>query len=307
VDTFVEVAEELGTDPEAFSRLPDEELEETQMKLMEMTARRLLTDELRQEIVDALNQLRLRLKQAGQRDKTAKAAALQSFLSGSEGSEIWSMIGLVQAIVQRSLTAGFELLETSRQAMEAGHLDGSETPLTISERLAQSSLTQRANKLLRKVPGLGGYLEKQADSIWQEGVEAVFTGDLYLGLFTPEEMKIGLDLFRTTMGDVIREEAAAQEPEKIAIPEEKAKALISEIDDTITQLFTPVRLDQLRMRLNSILNDTHLPKQWLSFVLMLREYMADEEAIENEKPFLISAFLGELRAVDAALEQDRDE
>jgi hypothetical protein len=74
-------------------------------------------------------------------------------------------------------------------------------------------------------------------------------------------------------------------------------------DDYITELFTSERLDQLRARLNTTLNDPDCPKEWLVFIVMLAEYMAAEDAAENEKPFLISAFLGEMRAVSAALEE----
>lgn len=49
------------------------------------------------------------------------------------------------------------------------------------------------------------------------------------------------------------------------------------------------------------------PKRWLPFALMLRKYMADAEAIENERHFLISAFIGELRAVEATFSQDKGE
>ncbi len=307
VDTFVEVGEELGIDPEALSQLPDEEREDTNMQMLEMTTRRLLTDELRQDIINALNSLRLRLKQAGQPEKAAKAASLQSFLGGSESSEVWPLIGLVQAIVQRSLAAGFELLEASMEVVGAGVLDETEMPLSLVERMAQSSVAQKADALLHKVPGLSRFLEKQADSIWDEGIDAVFAGDLYLGIFAVEELEVGFDILEATLGAGISQETDTQEPVAIKPTEEQGKDLVLGIDDFITELFTPVRLDQLRTRLNTILNDKDYPRKWLPFVLMLAEYMADEAAVENEKVFLISAFLGEMRAVGAALQQDNDE
>jgi hypothetical protein len=307
VDTLVEVGEELGIDPAALSQLPDEEREDTTMQMLEMTTRRLLTDELRQDILSALNSLRLRLKQAGQPEKAAKAASLQSFLGGSETSEVWPLIGLVQAIVQRSLAAGFELLEASMEVVGADGLDETETPLSLAERVAQSSVAQKANTLLQKVPGLSRFLEKQADSIWDEGIDAVFAGDLYLGIFAVEELEVGFDIFKTTLGDNLSQETDAQEPITIKPTEEQSKALVLGIDDFITELFTPLRLDLLRTRLDTILNDKDSPRRWIPFILMLADYLADEEAVANEKGFLISAFLGEMRAVGAALQQGNDE
>ncbi|UCC88445.1 MAG: hypothetical protein JSV81_03810 [Anaerolineales bacterium] len=307
VDTFVEVAEELGTDPEALRQLPDDKRDETQMQLMEITAQRLLTDELRVDVINALNQLRLRLKKARQRKKAARVAAFQSFLRGSETSQLWPSIGLVQALVQRSLMTGFDMLEAASEALGVSHLDGSETPLALSERLAQSRLGRKANKLLQKVPGLGGYLEKQAETIWQEGVDAVFAGELNLGLFTQEELEAGLSVLVTTLEEVIGEELAGQAPTSVATSEEKAQTLFLKMSGFLTELLTPVRLDQLRRRLDACLNDSDLPKRWLPFALMLRKYMADAEAIENERHFLISAFIGELRAVEATFSQDKGE
>jgi hypothetical protein len=307
VNTFVEVGQELGIDPEALGHMPEGEREEAQMNLLELTAQRVLTDELRQDILNALNNLRQRLKRAGKREKAAQAAALQSFLGESDSSELWTTIGLVQAIVQRSLTAGFELYEASMEVMDAGGLDEGETPLTLAERVARSSVAQKADTLLQKVPGLGGYLEKQADRIWQEGVDAVFEGDLYLGVYTSEELEAGFDILRATRAGDVTQEATAQEPATRAITQEQGKSLISRIDDHLTELLTPARLDQLRTRLNTILDGSDYDRHWVAFLVMLVEYMADEEAVETEKGFLISAFLGEMRAVAAAMEEDTEE
>ena len=307
VDTFAEVGEELGIDPDSLSQLPEEEREETMMEMLLMTTQQLLTDELRQDVIDALNELRLRLKRAGKREKAAKAAALQSFLGESEDRELWSTIGLVRAIVQRSLAAGFELLDASMELVDVGGLDESETPLTISEKVNQSRLAKTTSSLLQRIPGLSGFMEKEADRIWEEGIHAVFEGDLCLGIFTTEELEAGLDIFGKTLGGAVIEETASQDPTTLTVSEETFKTLIAGMDDYITELFTPERLDQLRARLNTILGSSDFTGKWLAFIMMLVEYMADEEAVENEKWFLISAFLGEIRSVSEALEEDTDE
>jgi hypothetical protein len=213
------------------------------------------------------------------------------------------MFGLVQAIVQRSLAAGFDLLEMSREAMEASGPDEIESPLTLSEKLAQSSMVQKANSLLQKVPGLSGFLRKQADTIWEEGVDAIFTGDLYLGIFSREELEAGLDIFNQTLGGDIIEGADLQDETPLQIPEEKVKDLVLRLDDYVTDLFTPERLDRFRRRLRSIVNSPDYPEKWLAFRLMLLEYMADEDVMENEKRFFISALLGEMRVAGAAMRQ----
>jgi len=65
------------------------------------------------------------------------------------------------------------------------------------------------------------------------------------------------------------------------------------LDDYLTELITPERLDRLRARLDAVLKDPAY-KKWLGFLYMLVEYMADENAVEIEKRFLIQALLGEM-------------
>jgi hypothetical protein len=301
VDTLTQVGEELDLDPETLSRLPAGEQEEAQMTLLEATTRRLLTDKLRQDIIQALNELRLRLKGAGKQKESAQAAALQMFLDSDESEEMWPTIGLVQAIVQRSLAVGFEFFEASAELMEAGD----QSPLTMLDKLSQSRLGRRTEGLLKKVPGLSGYLEKQADKIWEEGTDAIFDGELSLELFTPDELMAGSEIFKTIFtGD--GDDDDDDDEGDLEITEETGKALITQIDNYITELFTPERLEQLRARLKAIVDDPAYDKKWLAFFMMLNTYLTDEDAVENEKPFLIKTFFGEMRHMSEELIEEEE-
>ena len=65
-------------------------------------------------------------------------------------------------------------------------------------------------------------------------------------------------------------------------------------------------MSQLQARLNDVANDPSYPEKWLAFRLMLAEYMAHEDAIENEKRFLIWALIGEMRAVQQLLFEEAE-
>jgi hypothetical protein len=249
-----------------------------------------------------LNGLRLRLKQSGKREEAARAALLQSFLSGKEVRESWQTIGLVQAIFQRSLDVGFELLEASEEVMESGDVE--EGSISLMEKLAQSSLAQKADALLRKIPGVQGFLEKQMDKIWEEGVKAIYAGDLYLELYSQEELKGATKVFAAVTGYDGDKQIATENPSSADLSEEVVRTLVSRLDGYVTELFTSERFEQLRGRLDTILRDPAYRGKWLPFIFMLRDYMADEDAVENEKMFLISALLGEMRAVDEDSSED---
>ncbi len=301
MDTFAEVVQELGIDPASLEEFSVEDREDTQMRILEGIIGRLLTDEFRQDILNGLNDLRLRLKQSGDREETAKAAALQSFLSGDETEGIWPMVGLVQAIFYRSIQVGFELMKASTEIMEI--VDPDKRGVSLSEKLAQSKVAQKVDSLLKKVPGLHGFLEKQADHIWEEGLDAVFTGELGLELFSPEEIGTGFEMFQTAFQDDIAETMETQDLRPLEMSQEKGMALVLQWDSYLTELFTPERLDQLRARLEAILKDPAYAGKWFPFLYMLAEYMADEDAVKNEKQFLITALAGEMRAVSTAFQE----
>ena len=305
LNTFSEVIREFDIEPGSLDELPDEEREDTQMTVREEIIRRLLTDELRQDIINGLNDLRLRLKRSGEREEVAKAAALQSFLGGDTGSDIWPMMGLVQAIFARSLAIGFELMETAMEVAETTDPDESDVPLT--EKLARSSVTQKAAELLERVPGLSGFLNKHADKVWEEGIDAVFAGELYLELFSLEELETGFKIFGATFGryDIV-EETDTPEPLTPEVPSEDVETVIFQLDDYITELFTPERLDQLRARLDAVLKDPAYAGKWSSFLYLLAENMADEDAVEYEMQFLIQALIGEMAFVAAEFQEDGD-
>ncbi|MCL4298948.1 MAG: hypothetical protein KJ077_24640 [Anaerolineae bacterium] len=305
--TYISVAESLGVaTPDELDKLPEEEQADKKAEILEETSRRLLTHELRQEIIEAVDRLRLRWKKDGKRAEAARAAGLQLTLSDRKSTAVWPMIGLVQAIVLRSLGAGFELVGVTMDEEEDDGNDD-ESLAALYEKLQDPGVDQKLEQAIKKVPGLQNYLEKQVDKIWEEGETAIFTGELYLELFTDEELEAGVEIFKTAMAE--REtgdnEAAEDTAEKAL--SRVGEALFSQLDIYLAQRFTPERLEQLRTRLRTVLDEADYPAKYFSFVKMLADAMADEAAAENEKGFLLRALLGEIRAVSAVEDEEAEE
>ena len=302
-NTFVEVAEERGLDPDSMTELPEEEREDIQMQILEDTVRRLLTKELCQDILKGLNDLRLRMKGSGKREETARAAALQSFLSREEVQDSWAMIGLVQAIFHRSLTVGFEMHETSMDIIESDSDD--EGDVSLAERLDQPNLVGKTEALMKKVPGLRGYLRKKADTIWEEGMEALTAGDFHLGLFNEEEIKGGLEIFREIIVGGRAMGIENQDPSNPMFSKDMGQDLVDRLGSYLIELFTPERLEGLRQRLATLGPGGELEGEWSPFVMIATEYMKGDDGVENEKSFLIRALIAEMEIVDrAAVEEE---
>jgi len=305
VDIFVEVGQELGVDPASLAELPDEELEEIQLRMMEGTIQRLLTDELRGEILKALNDLRQRLKRAGKPKEATRAAALHSFLNEMRASEDWTMVGVVRAVFSRSLEAGFQIFEAISVGIDREGAE--ESRRSLLRRLAQSRPSKKADGLLREIPGLTGYLERQAGHIWDEGMDAIYAGELHLGLFSPEELERGLEILIAVNEDD-RKAEAPEGPHAGQLTQEGMKDLKLRLDSYMAELFTPQRFEHLGTRLNAVLEESAVPRRWSSLIVMLVQYARDEDAWDHlKRAFLPRALLGEMRAVGRSESEARAE
>jgi hypothetical protein len=300
-ETFAMVGLELGIEPEDLDEMPEEDSDEKQLQMLEMTTRRLLTDEFREEIIAGLDQLRQRLRRAGQKAETAKAAALQSFLSDRKTRDLWPMLGLTQEIVRRSLEVGVELMAASLEVEDLEQMDENGSPQTLMDRLSQSGLGQKITGLLQKTPGLNKFLEKGVDKIWDEGLDAIFNGELDLGLYTLEEIEAGMIMLQTLAeSDTADETDPPLEPR---LAEDKIMTFIGQLDAYLTERLTPERIEQFRVRIETVLENDDYPYEYAAFVHMVADNMADPEAAEYEKPFLLQAFIGELRATASTMEE----
>lgn len=299
--TYISVAEKLGFPlPDDLFNLPEEEQDEKKAEIIEETTRRLLTDELRQEILAALNGLRLRWKKEGQRPEAARAAGLQLVLGDRKSKGLWSTIGLVQAIVLRSLEAGFELVGVAVDD-EADEADEDKPISELYKKLNDPGINEKLEEAIKKIPGLESYLDKQVDKLWEAGDDALFGGELNLGLFSNEELEAGAKIFNRVMRETDDEEAATRAPSK-----EQTENFFTELNAHLLELFTPERLEQLRARLQTILEEGVYPPQYFSYVKMMTDAMSEDDAVENEMPFLFKAMMGELQTT-GVVEDDEAE
>jgi hypothetical protein len=306
--TYISVAESLGVaTPDLLDELPEEEQEDKKAEILEETVRRLLNNELRREIIEAVDRLRLRWKKAGKRAEAARVAGLQLTLSERKSTAVWPMIGLVQAIVLRSLGAGFEIVGVTMDEEEVDATNDEESLAALYKKLNDPGMDEKLERAIKKVPGLQSYLEKQVDKIWEEGETAIFTGELCLELFTDEELEAGVEIFKTVMAKKETDESAAPEGPADTSIAQASRNLFSQLDLFLAERFTPERLEQLRTHLRTILDEASYPAKYFSFIKMLVDAMADEEAVENEKGFLLRALLGEIRAVSVAEDEDTEE
>ena len=304
VDTYVEVATSKGITPQAMTKMPEGKRNEAKVQIAEASIRRLMTDDLRQEILAGLDALRLRLKRSGKKTEAARAAALLFFLSADSKGEIWPSTGLVWAIFERSLAAGFELLSIAVDTATETEGKGARS---LMDKLKQSPLATAAAAFLDKTPGLRGFLSKEADKMWDAGQHAVFAGDLYLELYSDEELVQAVSIIADVAGFDPSKAGSEADLRLRPLSTHGQKTLIKRLHAYVTQLFTPQRLEQLRVRLANLIDERPRHDTWLPFLIMVQQYMAEEHAVEHEQPFLINSLLGELRVLSEKAQEAASE
>jgi hypothetical protein len=288
---FVQVTEGMDIEEEDFSALPEEERGELYMDAMEELAGRLLTDDLAEEIVAALEALHQRAKQEGDARLAARAAALVSFLEEADEAEAWSSVGVVLAIFQRSLDAGFELAEVLAEAQEAGEIPvGEEGALPDWEELEDSPLDQALRAIVARYPGLTDFWIEEGDRSWEEGMEDLLNGELYLALFDEDEVWAGVEALGATMGAVLGEEAVIMEEVS-----EAAGAFVSAADDHLSSLLNPERVEGVKGRLAEILEGGEYDVRRASFIEAYAEELELAESHRDRVDLLMPAYLGEIR------------
>ena len=306
INAFSAATAEMGIDPETFATNDDAESdaeEDQRIELFEKATTRLLTDELRQEIIDGLTALRARWKAEGRLDDVPQAAAVQMFLESEQPDEVVAAIGLVQALVRRALDIGFTLVDAA-PAFEPAE---GETPLSfaeLSQHVRETGEGEEFDRLLSEKPEMRRFLEKQMDSFWEQGEKAVFSGELDLDLFTEDELEAA---FQIT--DEVLDADAALPDSFTDLPREQMATLIARLTAYVDEhLLLPVRRAQFVATVETASADPANGAQWAPFLLMLKDELSDEsaESIPAQRRFLLLTLLGQVLATLQSQTEDEE-
>jgi len=283
VGVYAELEDERGVTEEMLNSLSEEEEDDLFFDLMEEIARRSLTDELKEEITEAMQAVWMRVRMEGDQEQAGRLAGMMMLLGSEAGEELWAGSGIVQAILRRSLDAGFELLDIMEEAgalrMDLGALVQSGRDEEIQKKFLAG---------LTKYPGLGELVSDDEAGTWDRGVQALMDGELYLGIFTDEELEAGGDL----LGPPVFGDSEAEASQ--------ARANIQKVQEYVAGWLTPEHRDEVREELLTMLADEELTGESHPFLMALLSDLDDEDP-DTAIPFLTAAFIGEL--TDLAEEQ----
>lgn len=308
VERFIEVADDRGFTPEAIEELDEDERIELQLVIVDEIADELLIPESLQEIMDALDELRARLKRQGKRRQVAEVAMLQSFLQFPQESAALGPVGLIHALVMKSVVAGLEMWEVSSAMLESLEEELAEEKQqggiwALAERLTRSGAVAKVVDKVSKISGLSSFIGKKADDVWDKELSRLFEGELYLGLYSNEELSGAAAIIGSFITDAMRAEGQVD-----SLSQTKGQEIVEQIIQYVSDLMTPERFDQLRADIRSLLrNEPELSPDEEFFLNLANNYLAEEDAAQNEMKFLLSALLGEFRETLAAASMEEEE
>jgi len=293
IDVYADLEEERGVTEEMLNTLSEEEEDDLFFDLMVEIARRSLTEEMQTDILEAMEAVWQRVRLEGDQEKAGHLAAMLVLLGSEDGEEVWPEVGLVQAILRRSLDAGFELVSVMESAGAANM-----SLRTLWQSGTDAGVQEQFVAILKKYPGLEAVVSQQDEELWQVGLQALMDTELYIGFFSDEELERASEiLIPEAPGDSGLADADA------------GRVNIQALQGHITGLLTPVRRAEMREQLLTMLEDEALVGEWESFLVAMLYDLNDEDP-ETALVFLTAALIGEMADMEetqASTEEDDGE
>ncbi|MEJ2209991.1 MAG: hypothetical protein P8129_13255 [Anaerolineae bacterium] len=288
VPVFVQGLQELGLEDLDPEDLPMSEQEDLRADLQEELTMRVLTPEVQEAILSALEDLRERAREEGDKDLMAQAAGVYSFLEDAPADEMWANIGVARAVVGRSLDAGLEMYDVlQEQARQKGAGQGGPGAL---RRLLGATPQRKLERIINKYPGLADFMVEQLEVDWEEGAHALGSGEIDVGFFSAAEISaafdeayaVGLELDEE--GDLVHGEGAG---------EDAGEAFVKRLQSYERELSTPERLAQMQARLDEFSREAD--PSWLTFFSMLNDAFESGEKADLLHRLLVHALVGEMQ------------
>lgn len=258
-----------GINPEDFGELPEDEQEDFKLDVMEAIVQRVLTPPLRQQIVKAAAALQSRFDRAGNIPGFMQASAVHIFLDTNKKGQDWAMVGLIQALVHRSLDIAFALDQVL-----------GDDPSDFQNNSEREKIL---SGILEKYPAFSHLVEKEVDKMWNTGLDAVFDGEWQFEIFSVDELEGAVDAFQALVPDSDSE-----------LEVEITSQLLPTLTNYLRGILTPDRLKQMVNHLDK-LKQTAKDEQ-LAFCTLLREDLQGDDPLDFLMPTLRKIFLGELMA-----------
>ncbi len=241
----------------------------------------------RKEVLRRLEQLTNRLAGASDARKLEIAFVLGSMLRMKKLP--WGICGLVLAVYERTIERGRRELEEEREVMgEVLDLFGPERDLekTLSN-LQDPELAGVLTEKLKARPELRQRLERQVDKMVEGFEQALWKGETRLDLFTQEELLLPFHRMQAKI-EAENVDLATADPQKTA------QDLIQYMRDSLVEVLTPDRLQEIKRSLERVSQQWQREKNKWAMPLQAEIGWLDDYSVEESR-FFMAAYAGQIR------------
>lgn len=253
--------------------------------------REILSRENLNEIDERLTQLQERWKQTGESRGASRAALLR--LALKQSPEACAGIGLVLAIVMRSVRAGRQLSEQLLPLARAAQSGDPAVPL--ADRIAGVLEPGAADRMMDEFPGLEAHLSKELNKQLDAALDLVSRDRVFIGLFDIDELT---QTFRSLVQAVGRDpDGEASPPAQPRTPTKEAmKAWKAALLRRVAEVLTPERTLVACNRLKQAIQAPEY-REVTPLLVHLLNRLQQPELDESTAGMLATVMLSELKIV----------
>lgn len=248
------------------------------------------------EVRRRLTRLSRRLRREGEKRRAAQFDELMQMLDTPFFP--WPMFGpLIDAFSETTEKVTTQILLHTSVAEAAGLSSGDVTFEQMTELLQDPNVLGRLQERYETDAELRELLDAQFDQLYEGLAEALFKGELNLGLFNWEELTLWNALIDHRMAESDADEQQ-DEPDGVDI-----ELLADALKETVRLLNTPARQARWRERLAQLQRDEPAGDTQV-LLSLLQDIFADPQAAEEMENWLIRAYVGEHSLLQDRLDDD---
>jgi hypothetical protein len=304
--------QELRFDPEEFDKLSDEVKDDRNFELNARAIELNLGPEFKKDFLRRLERYRQRLRIGRQWEALAQAGLMQMILETSDqsGEAAWPECMLVYQVHYEAVGDYLRLQEAAETALEQAlqtigqTADAPDASLTDEKR---AQLTVELEQAAQRTPGLWDFLERAADDLVDDALNAVRQGEVCFNLFTSKETSTYFAYFLSAL---LTSGASRTMPEDLS-PQERAnvdKQIDEAVAECLDQIDTPQRRAELYAAARAALQQLQAAENADSpatYADLLLPLLDDADVPLADNDFFVAAISSEFgREWDAELAAD---
>lgn len=279
VGLFIKEAEDQGLSPDTLFGMPDDARFEKTKDIMVAILPQLYSKAQQKDLLARLDALISRRQEKGQEVGAAQAAAVHMILSDRKQQKLWPELPIILALTERSLNIGFEwlgLMDQINEAADGGSID----------QIGDTPLAKKVEELMQQYPALAELANAQLDTVWEDGLEALREGEIYLGLFHGSELATALEIMKRYWP--VSEENTEPDTSNI-----DAAGLADALQTHLNAIVTPERLAEMQQIVDTAMEAETLSAKHAAFLSILSTSLAEEDALDVYSDFFFNVILGE--------------